>query len=437
MHPSHCFLRIIMIHWVIALFVLMPLGEVVANKPKDPTLAATEETLVLQRRTGYKPESAETAGAMPLGVPVPGSLPGDQMLRDARVAVYEKNSERAEFIYLKLLEKEMPLGERLDILLELAHMYGTLNERVKCAAVLENFVALAKGDARMPEAYLDLGRIYRGLGDFLKAQTAFNNVLNTALAGNGTELDAFREVSLRAKIEITDTFLMTGNWLEAERYLKRLQVLDLAPKDREKVNFQAANLYFNKGEYGKAMASLRRFIDDHPASPDVCEAHFLMASTYRKLGRFDDALKEVLVLLQDDSVSTGATPEAALYWRGRAGNQIANAFYEQGDYLNSLGIYQAMVPLNPGPAWQWPVLYQIGLCFEHLRMYPKAREAYAVIIEGDDAQKPQGPPAKEPLTSNLIATQESAKWRLQQMEWALNMDESIRKLAPPSIIVSS
>ena len=66
-------------------------------------------------------------------------------------------------------------------------------------------------------------------------------------------------------------------------------------------------------------------------------------------------------------------------------------------------------------------------------MYPKAKEAYAVIVEGDDDKKQEQGPAKNPLTESQVAIYESAKWRLQQMEWSLNMDKELQSLNPPDV----
>ncbi len=421
----HAFFQIL---WVVS-FGVFSFGQ---SQQTEETASVMEENLLLKERTGFEDQQKD-----PLGVLASSSSPIDRERRNAQLAIRQCDYQRAESIYLKTLERAMPLKERLNLLLELGDLYQLTHQRVKYIATLENFVALAQGDLRVPHCYLELGRTYRELGDFKRAQVAFGNVLTSSLSGNKEGVEVLKDASLRAKIEMTDTYIMMGDWSEAARYLKRLQSLNLAKSDRDKIDFQLASLSFNQGNYGQAAADLKRYIQDHAKGANLLEARFLMAMTYRRLGQFNESLKEVLSLLQDDTITEGATPESILYWKGRAGNQVANAFYEQGDYAHALTIYQSLVPLNDSYTWQWPVLYQIGLCFERLRMYQKAADAYSVVVNGDDSQTHAHPPAKEPLTPYLIATQESARWHLKQMEWALHMEESIKTLTPPDVDVSS
>ena len=44
--------------------------------------------------------------------------------------------------------------------------------------------------------------------------------------------------------------------------------------------------------------------------------------------------------------------------------------------MSALTIYQTLARLNEDADWQWPVIYQMGLCFERLRLSSRAAEAY-------------------------------------------------------------
>ena len=75
-----------------------------------------------------------------------------------------------------------------------------------------------------------------------------------------------------------------------------------------------------------------------------------------------------------------SNPENWVYWRQRAGNDIANQLYLEGDYLNALEVYKHLAELDSGPAWQLPVWYQIGLIYERLRQPDKATETFDAIV---------------------------------------------------------
>lgn len=411
----------------LAIFYGALIGHAIPVTPKGTALDIKEETLILQKRVGYQPTNSDESGLLPLTLSADSESPATAGLRNARIAAQQGHIERAESLYLKLLEKEMPLTERLDILIEYGNLYQKNSQKVKYSAVLENFVALAKGDPRLPMAYLELGRTYRDIGDFKKSLAAFNNVLNASLMGAEVNMEAFKKASLQAKIEMTETYFAMGDIAEAKRSLKRLQTLELSDADREKIMFQSITLRFNEGDYANVLPDLKMFITQYPQSQRLCEARFLLASAYRKQGQFETSLQEVLTLLQDDRLNKDVSPDVLLYWRGKAGNQIGNAFYEQGDYMNALSIYQAMLPLHAGPIWQWPVLYQIGLCYERLKMYDKAKNTYQEIASPTTSAHF----VNTPLSPSLNATQESAKWRLNQMEWSKNMTVELSKLTPP------
>jgi len=362
--------------------------------------------------------------------PILGDSPIDQKRRNAQLAVHRLNFDEAQVLYLQIMHEELSLPQRLELLLEMNVLYELSHQTVKQIATLENFIELGKADPRKPEAYLELGHLYRRLGDFKKAQQSYHNVLNSSLAAHLSQFESIQSTALKAKIEIAETYLLMGDYPSASHYLNRIKHLNLSPKDRERVDFEIAHLFFLQGDFNLAAVHLQRFVDDFPDSSNKLEASFMLCQAYRELRRFEDALGAVLNLIQDEKITQAKDFQTILYWKIKAGNQVANAFYEQGDYAQALSIYQAMAPLNDDPNWQWPVLYQIGLCFEHLKLIPKAQEAYTLIVDGDD-QKKQLPAHPNQLHMSSVAIQESAQWRLKQIEWGIDFNKRLQQLQPP------
>lgn len=380
--------------------------------------------MVLEHRLG-KVNSVETFKGEPLGIPYLSSSDNDKTQRNARLAATNRDFDKAEALYMKLLANaDFPLPERLDVLLELSDMHVRNGAMVKTAAVLENFANVGVRDSRLPDVYLKLGEVYRGLGDFKKSQAAFNQVLNVSLGSNEANAQKAQQIALRAKMDITQNFLYMGEYNEAERHLKRIQNLPLDPKDREKVDWQASKLYYGKGQYALAEVNLSKFIKTFPNSPQRLEAEFLVSSSLRQLGRFPEALQHVQSLITSDQLKS-EDPAQALYWKGQAGNQLANTFFEQGDYPRALTLYQSLVNLNPHYTWQWPVLYQIGLCYDRMNLLKKARESYQVIVEGSGDLPAHRPQPDETLRVDLAFIQEQSQWRIQQVDRRLKIEESI------------
>jgi tetratricopeptide (TPR) repeat protein len=106
----------------------------------------------------------------------------------------------------------------------------------------------------------------------------------------------------------------------------------------------------------------------------------LLANAFRKLSRDREAVQQVMALLEGQERSAQRNPGNWLYWRQRAGNEIANHLYSNSDYINALAIYKSLADLDSSPAWRLPVWYQMGLAYERLQQPQKAIECYGKIL---------------------------------------------------------
>lgn len=135
-------------------------------------------------------------------------------------------------------------------------------------------------------------------------------------------------------------------------------------------------------------------------------------------------------------------------WQKKAGNQLANKYFEEGKNVDAIGIYQKLLALDPSPKWQAPIVYQLGLCFERIggKAYnPKAIEAYEILTVPDknpetwkDWSKKMeaglGGSAKN-LDANLagiVQNQEQfiyrmAEWRLRNLRWNRGASNEVKR----------
>lgn len=125
---------------------------------------------------------------------------------------------------------------------------------------------------------------------------------------------------------------------------------------------------------------------------------------------------------------TAAQQDAAnwLYWKKRTGNQLANEFYEQGDHRSALRIYQTLATLSPDAEWRWPLVYQIGLCQEKMRLTPKAADTYRALMR---AMEDNDTFAQVPESVQVL--RDMARWRLSQLEWDTDVNMRLEALLPP------
>jgi len=89
---------------------------------------------------------------------------------------------------------------------------------------------------------------------------------------------------------------------------------------------------------------------------------------------------QVAALLKQDRTQPGLDLEALARWQWRAGNDLGNQLYRQGDYLNSLEVYRLLEALGESPEWKWSIWYQTALVLEKLDQVARARSTYQRIL---------------------------------------------------------
>ena len=280
----------------------------------------------------------------------------------------------------KFIDMEIGDDYKRRVLLTLGEIYETQDSHARLIALYEKFIIEFPRDSEVPKLYLRLGRMYRDSGATKTALAKFYNVLNVALSVPVDQLKDYQEVSHRAQLEIAETFFEMGSYDQAAKFFKRLLRIDLVEEDQQNVLFKYAYTIYLAGDYEKSIPSMRSFLTSFPESELAPETRYLLSETYMRLNDPKSALKETLALLTAEVSKISTNPTTWLYWKKRTGNRLANEFYHEGNYIDALTIYRAMVAITEEPTWYWPVLYQVGLCYEKLDMKPKAIEAYKQII---------------------------------------------------------
>ena len=307
----------------------------------------------------------------------------------------------------------------------LARTYRKKTEFTKAAAVYETLIKQSPEDPLLPVVYLELGRTLRALGAYKPAITRFYSVINTTLKLPDDNPNNYRQLARTAQFEIAETYFQAGDYEQANRFFSRLKLLDLAPEDRARAHFKSVYALVLAGEHEKAVSGFRAYLDQNPDDENVPEARYLLATSLRQLGRYSESLAVALELLRAEKKYVQSDPKRWSYWQRKTGNQLANQFYEQGDFGSALVIYQNLSSLSQDPVWRLPVVYQIGLCSERLRMFDRARECYQTIV--DNAKPSAGDGARR---QDLVDLFEMADWRLKHLVWEQTTDRQLTAIFP-------
>ena len=327
--------------------------------------------------------------------------------------------------FLRLLVS-LPCAEadKKVALREIADTYEKHKQTTKAVTIYEKMIELFPRDPDLPDLYFKAGQLYRETGAYGRAVSRFYSVLNTALKINERGVASYRELSQRAQMEIAETYLLTGDYKQAAKFFQLLARSELSDEQRARVQFKALHCQFLLEDSAGAIIAAEKFVAEFPEDASVPECRFIQASALRALGRKKEAFETVLALLRAEKVRREKAPDRWAYWQKKAGNEFANEFYKQGDFLGALTIYQTLAKLGEDAEWQWPVIYQMGLCFERLRLVSRAAESYKYII--DQSKKAQ--PAGGALSENLASLLQMAQWRGEQLAWQYTTETQLQHL---------
>jgi tetratricopeptide (TPR) repeat protein len=343
------------------------------------------------------------------------------LLTVARKYTQAKNWVDAEAAFHKILSLSIPDKEKRDAMLEMGRMFEASKSYSKIVLTYESFLERFPDDPADVDISIRLGRACRELGAFQSALGKFYNALHDSMRPVGAAgVAEQKKLALRAQFEIAETHFAKGDYAEARRFYSRLVLLDMGDDDRTLVQFRLAYTVYLIGDFGESVALNRRFIDEHPSSEHTAESYYLLSRSLQKLGRSDEAAKETLNLLKEEDSRQASAPDSWKRWQKRAGTEVGSELYEHGDAKNALAIFQRVAELDSTPESRLPAVYQIGLCFERLRLFSRALEAYTYITS--DASRKGATPAS---SSNAGGIKEMAQWRIDYLGWITNADRQL------------
>jgi tetratricopeptide (TPR) repeat protein len=348
----------------------------------------------------------------------------EQELAYARQLRLEKNLSNATRILMSLLQKPLPDEFRRRIILELAYVAQADQQPLKALRLLSYYLEKYPEDDFVPEVLLRQGLIYREVGASGLALNKLYAVMTKALNLKSDRLDYYQQVVLQAQTEIAETHYAQGQFTEAADFFSRLLKMDNPALHKTIVHFKLLRCLASSGQLSEMVPSAEKFLNCYPDASEVPEVRFLLVRALKQLGRNQEALQQVLALLEGQKHTSKAKIENWAYWQQRTGNEIANQLYKEGDFLNALQVYSQMAQLNTSAEWQLPVWYQIGLVYERLQQPQRATEVYGNII---GRQKDMSTNAFNPSLQTVC---EMAHWRKDFLAWHLQAEKVTRDLTP-------
>lgn len=340
----------------------------------------------------------------------------------------DKNIAGAEKTFIGLLDSDAPPEFQRTALLELALLAQESEQLARAQQIFAQYLTRFPDDPSVAEVMLRQGLLYRQMGAPNLALAKFYSVMTTSLRLKLDRLEYYQRLVLQAQTEIADTYYLQGKFEEAADFLNRLLKLDNSQLNKGQSLYKLVRSLSALGRQTDVVVQAEMFVTRYPAAGELPEIRFLLADGLKKLGRMREAMQQVLALLESQQTNAVRNPENWIYWQQRAGNEIANQLYKEGDYVNALEIYLNLASLNRSAAWQLPVWYQMGLVYERLEQPQKASETYGRIL---DRQKELPADNRSP---SLTIVLEMAQWRKDHLQWHVQADNAtapLRAAEPP------
>ncbi len=393
--------------------------ETVATPPAEITTsveAPSVSTAAAVNAITEPPPATPPAAEKPLTI---AGTPIESLLRLGQSQAASGNYEGARTAFFQVLQSPLPPETEVEALLGLSSAYLELNERTRAVAILERLIKDHAASPQVPRALLKAGRIHRDLGAERLAMSRFYAVLQATLRiPDDTWAQAYKQLARTAQYEIAETHLRAGRYDDAERYFARFSRLELTPEDQARGAYKVIEARSSAGRHEGVIAAVNAFIDQYPLDPHVPAALHHGATALRELGRADDALAFTLRLLQASREQQAGAPAAWSYWQRRTGNELANTFFQRGEFRNARQIYDTLAGLDPALEWSLPAIYQGALCRERLGQTGDAIKMYRDIVAR----------AAEKDSKSLQEISDMAAWRIDHLESLDQQRADIRHL---------
>lgn len=381
---------------------------------KSPSPATTGDALTSENlhKPHYKPKAPVVAKGKDY----------QHLIDTARQLRRGKDYPGTEKMLVAVLDEEPPAEFQRAALFELALAAQEQLKFARAQQIFAQYVQLFPQDPTIPEVLLRQGLIYRQMGAYNMAVGKYYAVMNSALGLKLEQFDYYKRLVLQAQTEIADTYYMQGKYAEAADFFTRILKQNALELNHAQIHFKLIRCLSSLEKHTDVTTQARLFFEKHPDATEAAEVHYIAASSFKALGRTRDAHAEVMHLLKSQADSLKTNPENWVYWQQRAGNDIANQLYLEGDYPNALELYNHLAALSDAAVWQVPIWYQVALIYERLNQPKKAVEKYAEIIAR----------GKNPASTNdapsVKAVIDMARWRKEQIDWRDRTEVAVQSL---------
>jgi tetratricopeptide (TPR) repeat protein len=342
----------------------------------------------------------------------------------AKHLVMTRQFAGAEPKLVELLAEKVPNDIRKEALFQLSAAVTGEEDLPRAQSILTQYIEKWPGDARTPEVLLRQGELFRQMGLNGLALGKFYSVMTAALALKSDQLEYYEKLVLQAQIEIAESHYLMGHYDEAADFYSRLLKAPDSGLNRPLTEFRLVRSLAATTNKTDTVGQAQDFLAHYPNDPEAPEVRYYLAQSLQSLGQTSEALRQVIIFLQQEKTVTKDHPDIWAYWQLRIGNEIGNELFKEGDYVKALDIYNCLLNLDDAPAWRIPVEYQIGITYERLMQPQKAMKTYDQIFDLETAVGTNSTPT-------LQTVFDMSRWRTNFLSWQSRVEILNQSMAMP------
>jgi len=352
-------------------------------------------------------------------------------LKKIEVLLDMKEYEKA-LVILKEIEKTKPFEAKYW----LTYIYKSRGDYKSAMNEVENLLKITTSTSEKVRALLLQGDVYFQMGDYVKAQKAYEEIMQIgstkdkiqanlnlglimyALGNYEKAVDYFKYVLERSEVNIdlaadaayylAETMVALGKFEEAEKYYSWLINNDKSGRYTETVTIKKIGLMIERKEYQKAINTVDSLLARSQGKLKG-ELLYLKGEALLKLNRTSDAYKVVKNLNVEnlsDQAAAGTLYIIATYFNSRnnleeaeknyqlilknyphtskapwAALDYAVMFYQKGDYEKAKLLFFNVITSYPSFEKADAAFYYIGRCYEYLGDKSKAIKVYQDFLD--------------------------------------------------------
>lgn len=337
---------------------------------------------------------------------------------------------QSEQQWQKALKSGLPQDMNKALIKNLCKIYKTLQNPIRFL-LYEKYIEAFPNEQDVPRVHLALGYYYLTCQAFDRALLHCYKVLSRTCSIEASHLEEYENYVIWAQIGIAQVYLEQKKYEKAYDFFSKIHSKNADATISADILYKRALCAYWSGRTEKAIKLLEKYRKLSADTAEMPEAYYYLIHSYKKIEDKNKVLEAIFALMQTGQEKRIEQNKHWQIWdkyQKLSANEIAQDFYREGNLVEAIKLYQALVDMNKNPNWQWPILCQIGLCYERLGLSVKSKAAYELIAGADETWN------DVPIqwTEDLRNYQLQAKWHLEQIETyeriKLNFEQLVQTL---------